>query len=223
MAFSMWPGAWAAVCISAVAFGEPPLDLTIPPSEHVDITLTPGSSVRVEGQSALKSFSTHATALNFTGSAETPSAEAAQVRNDLSTAFRLGYPFAGEVRIPISGLRSGDENLDEKVAQVFKPASQANLVFRLTRYEVGEADAVTLHGALSLGQHEQPVTVAATVKWTEGTPRFKGRFEVSLAAHGLAAPRFFYFFQADDRLVVQFDLAFRSVAAPALKGAWNIQ
>ena len=107
---------WAVLLVSTVAFGQRPIDLEIPPSEQVSLTLTPGATVRVEGTSAWRSFASQATVVNFTGHAEAPSAEVTGLRSDLTNAYRDRYPFQVELVIPVAGLKSGDEGLDETLA-----------------------------------------------------------------------------------------------------------
>ncbi|MBX7116156.1 MAG: YceI family protein [Myxococcaceae bacterium] len=220
---------WAVLVVSGVAFGEPPLDLEIPPSEQVGLTLTPGAVVRVEGTSAWRSFASQATVVNFTGSAEAPSAEVTALRSDLTNAYRDRYPFQVELIVPVAGLKSGDEGLDEKLASTLNEKQHPNLVFRMQGYEphnpagAGQSETVTLRGTLSVAGREKPVTVSARVAWSAGIPRLMGRFDLSLASYGLEAPRFFYFIRADDRVSVSFDLGLRAAPSREDGAGWNIQ
>ncbi len=220
---------WAVLLVSTVAFGQRPIDLEIPPSEQVSLTLTPGATVRVEGTSAWRSFASQATVVNFTGHAEAPSAEVTGLRSDLTNAYRDRYPFQVELVIPVAGLKSGDEGLDETLASTLNEKQHPHLVFRMQSYEphnaagAGESETVTLRGTLNLAGQEKPVTVSARVVWSAGIPRLTGRFDLSLASYGLDAPRFFYFIRADDRVSVSFDLAVRAAPSRDDGTGWNIQ
>ena len=148
------------------------------PSWSGTLAVTPSGFLRVEGDSSLHKWISTATVVRLTS----------------------GGTANQEVRIPVSGLRSGEAGMDKNTRAAMKAAEFPDIVFRMTKYEAGKLD-----GELTIAGRTRPVTLDVEL---EGR-RVRGAYALKMSDYGIKPPSLMLgAIKVRDAVTVRFDLQF---------------
>ncbi len=167
--------------------------------------LAPGSRLSLEGNSTLHRWSAEATRL--VARVDLAAAPGAGLRE---IALAPGVAREIELRVPFSGLKSGEGQLDEKLMAAVKADRFPEAVLRSTGYD-GRAEehalSLVLQGSLSVAGVEKAVEVAARVVLSSGGARVTGEHSLKMTDFGVKPPvLLFGALRAADAVVVRWDL-----------------
>jgi polyisoprenoid-binding protein YceI len=147
-------------------------------------TLAPASKLWIEGTSNVHDWKAEASAI--------------EARIELDAAGLAAPPGAlvkkVSITIPVKGLKSGHDKMDENMRKALKAEKNADIVYTMTSIEAvagGTADAFTLRaaGTLSLAGVENAVTAEiAAVRQADGTIKATGTVPVKMTAFQVKPP-----------------------------------
>lgn len=148
------------------------------------LTMRSDSRLWVDGTSTVRSFSCAASTF-----------DAQITANDLAIDAVLGGTKAVqtvEVSVPVSALDCKNGTMNEHMRKALKAEEHPAIAFRLTSYDLAQADAVvraTLNGTLTMGGVEKPITFEADVAPADGSAlQVTGAVDVNMKEFGLKPP-----------------------------------
>jgi hypothetical protein len=143
---------------------------------RLEVVMSPGSSVHLEGDSTLHRYSSKSSDLRVTALAEL----AAAVEPIAVEVVGLGRLVQLEVRVPVNSLKSGSGGLDANMYAALKEPSHPEIVFRLEDYETTANAAapgtyrVKASGRLTVAGSERVVTLTGIARAEKGALRVQG-------------------------------------------------
>jgi polyisoprenoid-binding protein YceI len=168
------------------------------------LTLAPGSSLRVDGDSTLHHWHTESTdiAIRFQEKAGAPAG--------FEAAARAGLVGRIVVTIPVASLRSGESGLDDNLRSALKAQAHPDIVFTIDRYQLGAAGAnafpVHLEGRLEVAGVGKPETVEAQATRTPLGLDVAGTMALRMTDFGVQPPVFMGLLHTSDPVRVTFHL-----------------
>lgn len=160
------------------------------------LLLKPESRLRLFGDSTLHAYHSDATTMTVT----------------IAVAEGAVAPFATSLRslkvaVPVLGLKSGKEGLDQNLWKTLKAAEYPDITFTMSRYEAGSSTWVKVLGALTVAGRTKEVELKAALS-AEGTGvRVKGRQELLMSDFGIKPPTMFLgALKTADTVAVDYDL-----------------
>jgi polyisoprenoid-binding protein YceI len=178
------------------------------------ITVRPGGSLRIEGDSSLHKWSSTATvvAMTFQLADGAPAS--------LTEAIKASKVEGMEVKIPIAGLKSGDSGLDRNLRKAIKEKQFPDVVYRLDRYETakGAADGVLsakTTGKLTIAGETKPTTMDVEFRLDPNGAAVKGVYSLKMSDYGIKPPTLLLgAIKVRDPITIRFDLLLKKENTP---------
>ncbi len=186
-----------AISLSSTAWasdGKPKLGLQLDPSSRLELT----------GNSTLHPYAARAGVLLLFGGLEGDS---------LRGAMAVGGAADVVLRVPVAGLKSGRNALDDNLHAALKRKQHPDIVFALERFQLTpRADTLIADGQLTVAGRTRPLKLVAAVRFEGEAMRISGDASLRMTDFGIAPPTFFLgAMKTDDVVVVKFDLIVRPV------------
>lgn len=134
-------------------------------NQAVSLTLAPGASLELDGNSTLHRYSAKANGMKISVAVDDARAAAAKP-SELEALIRSHVIKTFDLTVPVAGLASGEKGLDANMRKALKGDQYKEIRFRMESYDVrapavGSAIKLTLHGRLSLAGVERKIDVDA--------------------------------------------------------------
>jgi polyisoprenoid-binding protein YceI len=167
------------------------------------VRLEPGSTVRVEGSSALHRWS--CTAGSFT---------ARVLRDSTQSAAEGAATVLGELLLPIADLECGDDRMERQMRAALKNTDHPHIRYALREYQVQHGDtAFTIEttGTIAVAGVERPIDMLVHGAVNDsGVIRATGSAPFRMSDFGIKPPTaFFGLLKASDEVTVRFELRVR--------------
>jgi polyisoprenoid-binding protein YceI len=167
------------------------------------LTLTPQSRLWVDGTSTVRDFTCRAPTINAI--VDTRGADA-------STAVLSGKKsvLAVDVKVSVEKMDCGNGTMNEHMRNALKADENPTILFRMGSYEIapaGDGATGTLHGTLSLGGTQKPITIVAKGQTEGGLLHVVGSTDVKMTDYNLTPPSLMFGrIKVSDKVTVKFDL-----------------
>ena len=130
------------------------------------LTLAPGASLELDGDSSLHRYSAKAHGVRASAGLDAGRLASAAQSPDLEALIRGHFIRTFQLVVPVAELSSGERGLDDNMRKALKGDRFKEIRFQMDSYDVappsgGPAIAVTLHGRLSLAGVERKIDVGA--------------------------------------------------------------
>ncbi|HZL16246.1 MAG TPA: YceI family protein [Polyangia bacterium] len=129
------------------------------------LTLAPGASLELDGDSTLHHYSAKAHGMWASAGLDAGRLASAAQPPDLEALIRGHFIRTFQLIVPVAQLRSGEDGLDKNMRKALKGNRFKEIRFQMDSYDVappsGGPIAVTLHGRLSLAGVERKIDVGA--------------------------------------------------------------
>jgi hypothetical protein len=158
----------------------------------LDLTLAPGSSVTLEGDSTLHRWSSKSSDVRVAASAELPAGHEPQIDG----LMERGRLVRMDVTVPVASLKSGNSGLDANMYEALREEEHPSISFHLKNChaEPNPASAgtyrVTATGNLTVAGSTRPVAIAGIALSRNGVLRVQGGTEILMTDFGIAPPTF---------------------------------
>jgi polyisoprenoid-binding protein YceI len=187
--------------LAAVATG---MLLLLSPLARAGLTLTPGGSLYIDGDSTLHTFQSTATQI-------TVDFDLAEGAAALPAALKDGKVKGMTVTIPVAGMRSGEKGLDKNMRKALKADKNPDIVYALGKYELakGADDALTAKatGDLTIAGETKPVSMEVVFRFGPKGVRMQGSYKLLMSDFGVKPPTLMFgAIKVRDPVVVRFDL-----------------
>ena len=166
------------------------------------LAIQPASKLLLQGTSTMHDYSAKASVIN--GSIIVDST--AYQEKDWSKFLQKV-----DISVPVKGLLSGDEKLDDNMHDALKAEDHENITYRMTNAVVAHAggDTATLKivGTLSVGGKEKETEMVVTLmKSQDGTLRIKGSTDLLMTDFDIDPPTFLFVLTTDNKVKISFVL-----------------
>jgi hypothetical protein len=137
-------------------------------SRALVLTLAPGASLELDGDSTLHHYSAKAHGINLDVGVDAARVTAAGMSAELETLLRDHAIKTFDLTVPVNGLASGEKGLDANMVKALKGDRYKDIRFRMESYDIAAPVVgattfkVVLHGRLSLAGIERHIDVDAT-------------------------------------------------------------
>ncbi|HEX4047828.1 MAG TPA: YceI family protein [Elusimicrobiota bacterium] len=203
-----WKRAFAAAALLALTSGC-----------WAQISVTPGGSLKIEGDSTLHKWSSTATGVAMTFDL------ADGAPRSLAEAIKASKIKGLEVRIAVAGLKSGESGLDKNMRQAMDAEKNPDVVYRLERYELakGTTDGVMTakaSGELTIAGTTKPVTMDVEFRLGPDAADLKGSYTLEMSDYGIKPPTLMLgTIKVRDPVTIRFDLILKPEDAAKKTGA----
>jgi hypothetical protein len=177
------------VLVTLPASGE-----SVAAKSALSLTLAPGASLQLDGDSSLHRYSAKAHGMQAGVGLDTARVDASAQSPDLEALIRGHFIKTFKLMVPVAELSSGEHGLDDNMHKALKGGQFKEIRFQMDSYDVlapaagGPAISVMLHGRLSLAGIERKVDVAATgVRVKEGI-RITGSKDLLMTDYQIKPP-----------------------------------
>jgi YceI-like domain len=177
------------VLVTLPASGE-----SVAAKSALSLTLAPGASLQLDGDSSLHRYSAKAHGMQAGVGLDTARVDASAQSPDLETLIRGHFIKTFKLMVPVAELSSGEHGLDDNMHKALKGGQFKEIRFQMDSYDVlapaagGPAISVMLHGRLSLAGIERKVDVVATgVRVKEGI-RISGSKDLLMTDYQIKPP-----------------------------------
>ena len=169
------------------------------------LTLTPGGSLYIDGDSTLHTFQSTATkvAVDF---------DLADGAGALPAAIKDGKVKGMTVTIPVAEMRSGEKGLDKNMRKTLKADENPDIVYKLGHYDLvkgageGEMTAKTT-GDLTISGKTKPVAMDVVFRFGPNGVEMQGSYKLLMSDYGVTPPTLMFgAIKVKDPVVVRFDL-----------------
>jgi polyisoprenoid-binding protein YceI len=164
------------------------------------------SRIWVDGKSSIKDFSCKAVDVSAAIDAA-PNAVAAVAAGEKAVR-------TVRITVPADKMDCGNGTMNGHMKKALKVTENANIVFKLTSYEVSKTASGTngtLKGTLSLGGVEKPITIAAEGATVAGALHVTGSYELKMTDYDLTPPSLMFGrIKVRDAVDVKFDLMLKN-------------
>lgn len=179
------------------------LALTAFGSASEQLTLVPQSRLWVEGTSTVRDFSCRATTINAIVDTRGADAGAAVLAGKKAV-------LAVDVKVPVEKMDCGNGTMNEHMRNALKADESPTILFRMGSYDIttaGDGTTGTLHGTLSLGGTNKPITIVAKGQPAEGgLLHVVGSTDVTMTDYNLTPPSLMFGrIKVGDKVTVKFD------------------
>lgn len=159
----------------------------LPSRGAAQITVQPGGSLRIEGDSTLHKWSSTATAVAM----DFQLADGAPA--DLSEAIKASKVKGMDVRIAVAGLRSGESGLDKNMRKAMDAGTYPDVAYRLRSYELakGAGEGVwtaKTSGDLTIAGKTKTVTMDVEFSLGQNAAAVKGSYTLVMSDYGIKPP-----------------------------------
>ena len=158
------------------------------------LTLAPGASLQLDGDSSLHRYSAKAHGMQAGVGLDTARVDASAQSPDLEALIRGHFIKTFKLMVPVAELSSGEHGLDDNMHKALKGGQFKEIRFQMDSYDVlapaagGPAISVMLHGRLSLAGVERKIDVGATgVRVKEGI-RISGSKDLLMTDYQIKPP-----------------------------------
>jgi len=183
------------------------------------ISVQPGGSLRIEGDSTLHKWSSTATAVSMTFTL------ADGAPQGLSEAIKAAKVSGMEVKISVAGLKSGESGLDKNMRKSMDAEKFPEVLYKLVKYELAKPTAAGTVVAKTTGELTiagQTKTVAIDVEFIlgAGAPEVKGSYTLNMSDFGIKPPSLMLgAIKVRDPVTIRFDLVLKPQDAAKKTGA----
>jgi hypothetical protein len=130
------------------------------------LTLAPGASLELDGDSSLHRYSAKAHGMRVIADLDAARVASAAQPPDLEALIRGHFIRTFQLFVPVAELDSGERGLDDNMRKALKGDRFKEIRFEMDSYDVapptgGPALSLTLHGRLSLAGVERKIDVSA--------------------------------------------------------------
>ncbi len=165
---------------------------------------SPESRVWISGKSTLHPFIIKASTFNLQMVFKAASLQGASVE------ILKGHSAHLTATVPIKGLRSEFEVMDENIQRAMKASRYPNIVFSLKSYSVsttGPKKTISVPGSLSISGVSKPVILNATINLSGSDLSISGSQSVKMSAYGITPPTMMFgSIKVDDFVIVHYHL-----------------
>jgi polyisoprenoid-binding protein YceI len=178
------------------------------------ITVAPGGSLRIEGDSSLHQWSSTATVVAMTFQL----ADGAPAT--LSEAIKASKIKGMELRISVAGLKSGESGLDKNMRKAMFEDKFPDVVYRLKTYEMGKAGAdgvltAKTEGELTIAGKTKTVSMDVQFSLGQDAAAVKGSHTLVMSEYGIKPPALMFgAIKVRDPVTIRFDLILNKEKAP---------
>lgn len=196
--------------VRRIGLGAALLALSLP--ALAQLTVAPGGSLRIEGDSTLHKWSSTATAVSMTFTL------ADGAPQSLAEAIKASKVKGMEVKIAVAGLKSGENGLDKNMRKTMEADKFPDVLYKLGKYDLSkpnEAGTVTAKttGELTIAGKTQPVTIDVAFKLGAGAPEVTGSYTLNMSDYGIKPPTLMLgAIKVRDPVTVRFDLVLKDAA-----------
>lgn len=183
------------------------------------ISLQPGGSLRIEGDSTLHKWSSTATAVSMTFTL------ADGAPQSLPEAIKAAKIKGMDVTISVAGLKSGESGLDKNMRKTMNADKFPDVLYKLGTYELSkptEAGVVTAKavGELTIAGQTKTVTMDVTFSLGAGQAGLKGSYTLNMSDFGIKPPSLMLgAIKVRDPVTIRFDLVLKPQDAAKKNGA----
>lgn len=192
------------------ALGLALLALALPSAAQIAVKTS--GSLRVYGDSTLHKWDTTATVVNmaFTLNDGAPAV--------LVDAIKASAVKTMTVEIPVAGIKSGESGLDKNMRKAMMDDKFPAVLYKLTKYELGKADAGVIAakttGELTIAGQTKTVSIDVEFRVGADGVSVKGSYPLNMSDYGIKPPTLMLgAIKVRDPVTVKFDLLLRTEAA----------
>ncbi len=186
---------------------------------RAQVLVSPGGSLRIEGDSTLHKWSSTATvvAMTFTLADGAP--------QPLSEAIKASKVKGLEVRIAVAGLKSGESGLDKNMRKAMSADQFPEVVYKLGHYEMtkGGSEGVLnakAAGELTIAGRTKPVTIDVEFRLGQDAAALKGSYTLEMSDYGIKPPTLMLgAIKVRDPVTIRFDLLLKPADAAKKTGS----
>jgi polyisoprenoid-binding protein YceI len=183
------------------------------------LSLQPGGSLRIEGDSTLHKWSSTATAVSMTF------ALADGAPQNLPEAIKASKVAGMDVKISVAGLKSGENGLDKNMRAAMSADKFPDVLYKLGRYELTKtADASKVlaktTGELTISGKTQTVTMDVEFDLGADKAEVKGSYTLNMSDYGIKPPSLMLgAIKVRDPVTIRFDLVLKPQDAAKKTGS----
>jgi polyisoprenoid-binding protein YceI len=170
----------------------------------IQIEALPQSQIWVSGNSTLHPFVIKASTFNI------EMAIAASEKESAKTAILKGLPVKLQLTIPIKGLRSEFEAMDDNTQKAMKAKKYPDIVFSLKSYSLSNLngkESIAALGTLSISGVSKPVTLHGALKISKSKITVTGSQPILMKDYGITPPTMMFdTIKVDNKVVVHYHL-----------------
>jgi hypothetical protein len=157
------------------------------------LTLAPGASLELDGDSSLHRYSAKAHGMRASAGLDATRLASAAQPPDLEGLIRGHFVRTFQLIVPVAELTSGEHGLDVNMRKALKGDRFKEIRFQMDSYDValpagGPDIAVTLHGRLSLAGVERNIDVGATGLRVKGGLQITGSKDLLMTDYQIKPP-----------------------------------
>ena len=163
-------------------------------SQAPSLTLAPGASLQLDGDSTLHRYSAKASGVTIDIAVDDASVASATKRPDLETLIRSHFIKTFDLTVPVDRLASGEKGLDANMRKALKGDQYKAIRFRMESYDVrppaagGAMFTVVMSGRLSLAGVERLIDVDAVGVRVGAAIRLTGTKELLMTDYQIKPP-----------------------------------
>jgi polyisoprenoid-binding protein YceI len=182
------------------------------------IAVSPGGSLRIEGDSTLHKWSSTATVVAMTFSL------ADGAPQSLTEAIKASKIRGMEVKISVAGLKSGESGLDKNMYKAMNSEKFPEVVYKLGHYEMtkGASEGVLTAkaaGELTIAGQTKPVTIDVEFRLGQDAAALKGSYTLVMSDYGIKPPALMLgAIKVRDPVTIRFDLLLKPADAAKKTG-----
>jgi polyisoprenoid-binding protein YceI len=183
--------------------------LALAASAGAQIVVSPGGSLRIEGDSTLHKWSSTATVVSMTfqladGAPQT-----------LSEAIKASKVKGMDLKISVAGLKSGESGLDKNMYKAMNQDKFPDVLYHLDHYELakGAGEGVLTaktSGQLTIAGKTLPVLFDVEFRLGQDAAALKGSYTLVMSDYGIKPPTLMLgAIKVRDPITVRFDLVLK--------------
>ncbi len=170
----------------------------------IKIAPSPQSQIWISGISTLHPFVIKASTFNLQMSI------AASGKETLKTAILKGLPVKLQLTIPVKGLRSEFEAMDDNTQKAMKAKKYPDIAFSLQSYSLSNLngkESIAVLGTLSISGVSKPITLNAALKISKSKITITGSQPILMEDYGITPPTMMFdTIKVDNKVVVHYHL-----------------
>ncbi len=170
----------------------------------IPIEALPQSQVWISGNSTLHPFIIKASTFNIQMSI------AASGNGEAKTAVLKGLPAQLQLTIPVKGLRSEFEAMDDNTQKAMKAKKYPTIVFSLTSYSLSNLngkESIAALGTLSISGVSKPITLHGKIAISKSKITVTGSQPILMKDYGITPPTMMFdTIKVDNKVVVHYHL-----------------
>jgi polyisoprenoid-binding protein YceI len=145
-----------------------------------NLTLQPESRIWVKGSSTVRDYTCNAKTIDAAISTKPAEGAALPLEQLVEN---------GRVSVAVAALECGNDKMNEHMRKALKSTDNPQLLFELTSYTIGTANAVTLYGKLTLAGRALPIEITGTIAEPEGgLIRVNATKQIKMTEWGIKPP-----------------------------------